>query len=165
MLQLDALVLSDVELHPYHYEEKPGVGLRIDAKVELSSELNERLLNLLKTGGYFTVIRRGIQEAPREMRFGAVYWSAHGETTKYDIVLVERTPSDEAPSTPWDLEGRNARAYLAFEVALRKELFKLLEERGVLSADDISGLRERAFGEQWTIENEFSRVPDIDMIS
>lgn len=164
MFNVETLVLRDIEVHPYDYKERLEGGLRIDAKIKLSLEMKERFLDLLKGGGYFPVIRRGIQAEPREMRFGAVYWSAHEDVTKYDLVLVERTPADEAPTTPWDLPGESARAYLAFEIALRRELFALLKDKGVLSEEEIANLRERAEQQEWLVRNEFFRVKDVDML-
>lgn len=163
-LDIQELIVDQVHLQPYRYKEDAQDGLRIDVKVELSKDDNEQFLKIWANGGYFSVIRRGIQDEPREMRFGSVYWSEHVEKFKYDFVLVERTTADEAPRHPWDLPGANARVYLAFEIALRRNLFDLLLKKGIISDEEIIVLKEKAKIEADKIEMEFHRVSDVDLL-
>ena len=163
-LNIEVLVLGDLEIHPYQYMEDSLEGLKIDGKVELSEEDSEKFLQLQSKGGYFPVIRRGIQEEAREMRFGAVYWSSGNGTVKYAFVLVEKTPADEASSLPLGQLEPKVRSYLAFEVALRKGLIELLQEKGIISSEEVTGLKEKAESEKWRVENEFYRVEDVDRL-
>ena len=59
--------------------------------VELSQDEEERLHALPK---YFEVIRKGINENPRSMRFGQLLWAKKGEKSRIQLFLVD-TAYDE----------------------------------------------------------------------
>jgi hypothetical protein len=163
--KIDALVVDGIEMYPHQYTEEAGTAaLRIDAKVKVSEEDSERLLKRLEKRGYFPVVRRGIQDEPREMRFGMVNWSENEGEIKYNLVLVEKSPEDERPQHQLGIADANARAHLAFEIALRRELFTLLQSKGVLSEEEIAGLERKAEENEWRIQNGFYRVKDVDLL-
>jgi len=69
-LMAQSLRLNDIILCPYSYEEEfDGDELCIRSRVMVTPEQDARLRLLMKDDGYFSVVRHGICEQPREMRF------------------------------------------------------------------------------------------------
>jgi len=173
MLNIESLVVGNLELYPYYYHEEMrdsgsviniGEGLAINAKVKMPKEESERFLEFQFHADYFPVVRHGIQEEPREMRFGAVYWSEHEGEIRYSINLVEKSPEDEEPQHPIGVPNAHMRAQLAFETALRRELFEFLKQKEILSDQEIEGLYDKAEKQAWRVENSFYQVRDVDML-
>lgn len=90
--------LLGLDLVPYEYEERVDYGgIVIEMKVRTTQTENELLEHHSGMGDFFPVIRHGIEERPREMRFGKCVWSEDGEHIKQYLVLVEKV-FDEADS-------------------------------------------------------------------
>ena len=78
----EVLVVDDIELRPRWYEEQvDGEGLVIETIVEVEAEARRRLHALFGGAGYFPVVRRGLSDAPVEMRFGMTGWSERASMT------------------------------------------------------------------------------------
>ncbi|HET7322475.1 MAG TPA: hypothetical protein VFI96_08285 [Longimicrobiaceae bacterium] len=114
-LSLDALLLGGLELHPYEYREAVVEGgLTISAKV-LGSEADVRTLRALFTGQEsFPVVRRGIQDEPREMRLGVAEWSPFEDGVKYRLVMVDAGLNEEMRLELARIEEENTRAALGY---------------------------------------------------
>ncbi len=165
-LSLEALVIEGLELHPYEYREafSEEGGLTIWAKLVGSKAGVLRLRALLKTHPFFSVVRRGINEQPRQMRFGVAEWSEHEGQIKYRMVLVD---SDADPATHPELiriEEANQRAAIAFYMNFVERLAGLLEKKGILPREEVEAAREAASEEPWQGRHEFWRVPDVDLL-
>ena len=64
------LLIDDLILRPYFYEEEFDCDdLSVKSRVMVSPDQDARLRMIMKDDGYFSVVRRGINEEPREMRF------------------------------------------------------------------------------------------------
>jgi hypothetical protein len=164
-LALEALVLDGVELHPYEYREAfTGDELTIWAKLVGTRAGVLRLRALLKSRDTFPVVRRGIHDEPREMRFGVAEWSEHEGQIRYRVVLVDAGADPAEHPELLRIEEANTRAALAFYMGFVERLAELLEKRGLLSAEEIEGAREAAREEPWPERREFWRVRDVDLL-
>ncbi|HEV2131753.1 MAG TPA: hypothetical protein VGR27_11650 [Longimicrobiaceae bacterium] len=165
-LSLQALLVGGIELHPYEYREEFSEAgeLTIWAKLVGSKQSVLRLRALLKTHPFFPVIRRGIHDEPREMRFGVAEWSEHQGQIKFRMVLVDRDADPTQHPELLRIEAANQRAGTAFYMNFVERLAELLERRGVLPAAEIEAAREAAREELWQGRHEFWRVPDVDLL-
>lgn len=169
-LNLDALVLDDLELRPtrYHEEVRQDI-LHAEATVLVDDATRDQLRALMQADGgggpYFPFVRRGINDAPVEMRFGMCGWSEHPEGTKYRLILVDRR-YDALGESPHahisDHDRMNRRRTLAFRAAMLDEVLAALVGKGLLSDAEVDALRERAKGRVWDVQHAFWRVPDAD---
>jgi hypothetical protein len=164
-LSLQELVLDGVRLHPYEYREIfSGDELTIWAKLIGTKAEVLRLRALLKTRDCFPVIRRGIRDEPRLMRFGVAEWSLHDERIKFRVVLVDdNTDLAEHPELA-RIEEANNRAAISFYMNFVEHLARALETRGILPAEEIEAARAAARDELWPARHEFWRVPDVDLL-
>lgn len=165
-LQLEALLLGGVELHPYEYREQfSETGeLTIWAKLVGSKQSALRLRALVKTHPSFPVVRRGIAEEPREMRFGVAEWSEHEGQIKYRVVLVDRDVDLSEHPGLLRISEQNQRAALTYYMNLVERLADLLKRKGLLPEAEIEAAREAAREEPWQGRQEFWRVPDVDRL-
>lgn len=164
-LGLQALVLNGVELHPYEYREQfSGTDLTIWAKLAGTRAAVLRLRTMLESHRSFPVVRLGIDQRPRPMRFGVAEWSVHDDQIKYRIVLVDRAADPAEHPELARIEEANSRAGLAFYMNFVERLAVLLERRGVLPAEEIQAARNAAREELGPSRREFWRVPDVDAL-
>ncbi len=163
-LSLRALVVDNVELHPYEYrEEISDEGeLTIWAKLVGSKTQVFRLRALLNTQDPFPVVRHGIQNEPRSMRFGVAEWSEHEGRIKVRLVLVDRDAHRADHPEVLRIARENQQAAVAFYMNFVERLADVLETRGLLSAAEIEAAREAAREAPWQARQEFWRVPDVD---
>jgi len=164
-LALEELVVDGVALHPYEYRESfNGDELTIRAKLVGSRKEVLRLRALLKTRDAFPVVRRGIQDEPREMRFGVAEWSLHEGQIRYRLVLVDQGADLSAHPELVRVEVENTRAAAAFYMNFVENLAQLLEARGILPAEQIEAARAAAHEQVGQTRREFWRVPDVDLL-
>jgi hypothetical protein len=159
--------LLGLDLAPYEYEERiDRGGLWIEMKVRITKTDDEVLEQYIWTGDYFPVIRHGIEERSREMRFGKCVWSEDGEDIKQHLVLVEKVVDEAAEGHPlvgaFEPEGRRTRGMTAETRELLEALFGLLAEKNVLSNADIEDIRKRAETGFPTRFRQLFRADDID---
>lgn len=81
-LKIEHLVIAGIKLSPYKYSEEYDDGIIINTCVRISNEENEQLKNAIGKNIYFEVIREGISQESKMMRFGKTIWSEDGEFTK-----------------------------------------------------------------------------------
>ena len=164
-LSLQELVLDGVRLHPYEYRETfSGDELTIWAKLIGTRAEVLRLRALLKTRDCFPVIRRGIRDEPRMMRFGVAEWSLHEERIKYRMVLVDEHADLADHPELVRIEEANNRAAVMFYMNFVEHLARALESRGILPAEEIEAARAAARDELWPTRHEFWRVRDVDLL-
>src|SRR5690606_9154689 len=69
-IKIKKLLIEDIELIPYEYEETLSDGaIIIHAKVSVTKDIADRIEGFKNEEEYFTVIRDGINENPIKMRF------------------------------------------------------------------------------------------------
>jgi hypothetical protein len=104
-LQPTAVMLDQLEITPYAYEERIEADgdLVIDLKTRLASPqhatLQAMILRCRADASYFPVLRKGLQDTPRTTRFGKCTWSAHDGEFKHNLILVEQV-YDQRESDP-----------------------------------------------------------------
>jgi hypothetical protein len=163
-LKLENLAIDGWALNPYKYNEEfddKGV-LTIYARVELTEAEEGRRRKLPI---YFQVIRKGINDAPREMRFGQVLWSKGETDDKYrvSLILVDKA-LDERGLKHGFLEPQFGNLAVTAAVA-RLRLSMLLDRlvaKGVLSSDEVEAIRsvDKDMLDMELREND--RVDDLD---
>lgn len=163
-LNLEALVLDGLELHPYEYrEELVGGGLTIWAKLVGDEEDVLRLRRLLGSRDTVPVVRRGIQAEPREMHLGVGEWSEQEDRIRYRLVLVEAGVDEGAHPELARIKRDNSRAALGFYMNFAERVVGLLVSKGVLSDAEVEVVREAASFEPVMVRQGFWRVvADID---
>jgi hypothetical protein len=163
-LDLEALVVDGIELHPYEYREEPtNGGLTIFAKLVGSEEDVHELRRVLRGRESVPVVRRGIEDAPREMRLGVGEWTEHEDRMKYRIVLLEAGVDDASHPELVRIRRENNRAALGFYMNFAERLVGLLVDKGVLTEKEVEAAREAASFEPVAVGNDFWRVvSDID---
>lgn len=163
-LKIDSLVIAGVEVTPYEFTEKYDDAIIIQAKIKLSKEDAEKLDMATKENKYFDVIRKGISDEVKKMRFGKVIWSENDGYIKKDIVLVEDIyDNKESPlSKFFQPEFSNIMDMLSYNKNLNDELLKLLISRGQLSAEELEQIKTVAKNNIRATTKEYYRVEDID---
>jgi hypothetical protein len=91
-LEVEELIINDLSLRPYAYEESSNkAGLEIVARVKLSRAETDQLRQLQLGESPVAVVRRGISDSPRVMTFGRVLWSGSDEGFKLNVVLFDES--------------------------------------------------------------------------
>jgi hypothetical protein len=164
-LALEALVIDSMELHPYEYREELIEGaLTIWAKAVGTHADVTRINRLIRTRSTFPVVRRGIQNDPREMRLGVAEWSEYEDRIKYRLVLVDREAAGEVRTELTRIQEQNNRAAIGYYANLVERLSNLLVNRGVISSAELSTIREAARAEPGVARHEFWHVADVDTL-
>jgi hypothetical protein len=164
-LLLDALVLDGVELHPYEYrEEVVGDGIVVLAKMAGEEPEVDRIRRLMRGRQTTSVVRRGIQDEPREMRIALSEWSQAEDRVKYRIVLIDRGLEVAGrPDLAW-IEEERKHAALGFYANFLERLADLLVEKGALTREELQAVREGARAAPGVARHEMWRVADIDEV-
>lgn len=164
-LSLEALLVGDLELHPYEYrEEVVGDGLAIWAKVVGQRADVDRLGGMIQGRESFPVIRRGIQDTPREMRLELAEWSVYEDRVKYRLVLLDRNIEAGWRAQLLTLEEERNRAALAYYANLVERLAGLLVTHGVFTREELDSARAGAH-ETATVERQDAwHVADVDAL-
>ncbi|HOT07199.1 MAG: hypothetical protein A4E45_00484 [Methanosaeta sp. PtaB.Bin039] len=165
-LELERLDIEDLSLHPYFYEEEFDCDdLSIKARVLISPSEDARLRSLIRSGDFFSVVRHGIDEQPREMRFGkTILWSRHNDGFKYEIIMVDRSYDERDRPLARIFQPQTSRMQfmLAANMELLDGLIQALLEKGTLSPEEASSIRKRAEESSWDRMREFFEVKDVD---
>jgi hypothetical protein len=168
----EEIVVDGLSLRPYTYEERveDGGGIVIRAHVNVDHATRQKLETKLQAddqapGSYFDVVRTGIQDTPRRMRFGRCFWSEHDADTKYDLTLVEKTVDDSHPLIPgFYPELPNMRRDIALARNLISALLDSLIQSGSLSVDEKSAIEERAKAGLWQRHWSLFKLENIDNV-
>jgi hypothetical protein len=164
-LTLEALVIDSMELHPYEYrEEILEDSLTIWAKIVGTHADVTRINRLIRTRTSFPVIRRGIQNRPREMRLGVAEWSEYEDRIKYRLVLVDHEIGEPLRAELGRIQEQNNRSAVAYYANLLDRLADLLVERGAISRRELDGIREAARSQPGVARHEFWHVADVDVL-
>jgi hypothetical protein len=163
-LKIDHLLMADLEVKPYRYKEdfdQKGV-LTIDCRVELSESDEKRLRNWPT---YFLVVRKGINDSAREMRFGMLLWSKKESDDKYrmSVILVDKA-YDKPPILRGFLEPQftNQARRVAVSRLWLTALIDKLTSKGILTADEAEQIRTINEHDLKTEFNKLFSVDDLD---
>lgn len=164
-LSLRALLVGEIEMHPYEYREEPvGNGLVIRAKLVGTEEEVLRLRRLVKQQDSFSTVRQGIQEEPRSMHLRVEEWSEFEDRVKYRITLIDEDLDVGADEEFAGTEGESNRAALGFYANYLERLAELMVRKGYLSRAELRALRDASRAEPGVSRHELWRVADIDQI-
>ncbi len=166
-LKMTTLEIAGLILNPYYYDEKfDEDALIIEAKVKLSGPQFTELKEVMKKTDYFPVIRHGINEEPREMRFGSTSWSEEKDNIKHEILLVEKSydNKDRKSKVLYEPQMSNIQTMLATDTEILEELISTLTAKNLLSIEDVNQIRLKASDRLWERKREFDRMKDIDKI-
>jgi hypothetical protein len=162
-LSLRALLLDDIELHPYEYREEPvSGGLVIRAKLVGSEDEVLRLRRLAAERENWKVVRQGIQDEPREMRLSVEEWSELDDRVKFRIALADSALVLNQDETEVETESESSRSALAFYANYLESLAEMLVAKGVVTREELRTLREGARADSGVIRHELWRVADVD---
>jgi hypothetical protein len=160
--QVTQLVLGDWGLTPYKYhEEFDGDALIAQARVELTADEYEKLFAMPK---YFPVVRKGIDDEPREMRFGQLLWSQSGDKYRVELYLVEKKHDDTDRIRSFlEPQSSNDARRIVYSSIVLDRLIDSLVTKGILSAEE--GEKMRNIDDERQVELEMAkrnRVDDLD---
>ena len=133
ILKIDKLIVGELEIEPYQYDERydkleqDDEALIINGKSEaIYDDFLEQYLSKEK---YFNVVRQGINEQTINMRFGKVTWSRIEDTEKIkiDFTLVEKNYDiNSNNSSLFNPEFNNMMWETAYKSKLLDELIEYL---------------------------------------
>ena len=166
-LNIKNLIISGKTYVPYEYSEDfDKESLIINAKIKINlNEINELIIEKSKKDEiYFPVIREGINNTEKSMRFGQIYWSKNNSEYKYDLVLVEKSYDENKKRlrNKFHTKEANESSSLAFTNNLLHELTKLLIDKKTISEKEVEILRK--ISEEKIVEKirNFYEMDDID---
>jgi len=167
-LKIASLIISGKEFYPYEYSENFDDGfLMIFAKVKLSSDQIKKMLieKIKKDDKYFPVIRKGINDKEKLMRFGTVFWSKNNDDYKYDIVLVEKKCDEIGMFKDKDnfwIKNSNLEHLVAYNNNYLDELIKLLINKKILSEKEVEIIKNKSKEKELEKVIDLYKVDDID---
>jgi len=158
-LPVTELVVDAETFRPYSYEETAGAdGLEVAARVKLSGREVERLRKLQAESKLMNVVRRGISETPRRMRFGRLMWSGGDAEYKFNITLFDEGYSlhsllDDPLITYPGFTSLRTRSKL-------QKLVEVLKSKGLLDQGELDAIDSATpTEEEWLT---CDRVDDLD---
>jgi hypothetical protein len=164
-LKCELLTIDDLDLTPYFFEETlQNGGITLTCKVTTSAAIDDRLQALLiakDDDGYHQVIRHGIQDTPRRMRFGNCQWSSTDAGFKQHLILVEDAAElhlDYHPFAEFGNLYRSGALSMEFVEALVAEMVGA----GIISEEILGRARATAEANLPHRLRALSRVEDID---
>jgi hypothetical protein len=163
-LKIDKLMLDDLLINPYFYDEElSGEDLILEVKTILNDKENLKLNELMKGKTYFPVQRIGISDQPLEMRFGQCLWSKNEDGFKHHLRIVQKTYDREGIQRGLcQPQTSNMESMLAENYVLLEQLLMLLQQKGLVASDEIQQIKKSAKEKNWETRREFDRVEDID---
>ena len=165
---VDSLIVDELTLYPYSYNEKfIRDALTIKAKVKLSELQFAEIKKLIERHDYFKVVRHGISDEPREMKLGVPLWSKHKDIIKYEIILSDKKYFETKKKilffSPSLLQRiSNMSFLLAKQDEILKEVLTVLSNKKVLTNDEITEIKEKASTQSRIREIDFYQAKDID---
>ncbi|VVB69656.1 Uncharacterised protein [uncultured archaeon] len=165
-LEVESLSINGLVLHPYFYEEEFDCDdLSIRSRVMVSPEQDAILRMLMKDYEYFQIVRRGISDEPREMRFSnTILWSRHGNRFKYEIILVDRSydERDRPLARLFQPQMSRMQSAIAAQAEMVEAILETLVMRKYLTEGNVAEMRKKAAERIWDRKREFYEVRDID---
>jgi len=170
-LQADAVEFEGLSLRPLRYEEIiDDDALTISFRARLTSTETETLRGLqqfrAKDDRYFLVVRRGVSDQPRRMRFGRVLWHAlEGGDVEHEITLAEDV-YDMTPRTAFRaLAGEPQVGHLLSTVEQllgeRDALLDVLKSGGVFDDAAVERVHQAGAAARGVSRYRFYEVDDI----
>lgn len=165
-LKIESLIISGIEFDPYEYlEDFDDESLIITAKVKISTNsINELIIDKYnKKEIYFPVIRKGINEIKKLMRFGQIFWSKNDDIYKFDLILVEKSYDENAKGLKDNHIDKiyNIQELLAYTSNYLDGVIELLINKKLLNTKEIESIKDKANGKVKEKIRDFYKVKDI----
>lgn len=161
-LTLESLQIADITLAPYKYrDEFDQDSLICNLCFDLDAETYKHVRNLPM---YFPVVRKGISEEPRTMRFGMVIWASEDEQNYRMRATIVEESYDKTGIGHGFLEPMftHMMEQLVVTTARLSKLLDLLESKGLLTEEEKKGVIEIPDSERKDKKELFYRVRDFD---
>lgn len=157
----ESLILNDLELKPYQYKEFLGAdkSLMIDARIVLTEDQYAEIGRFKK---YVMVVRKNIDEKPREMNFFEAAWSREGDEIKEQITLFDRKEREKiSPFGPW---LKNLKILAIKQSLIIEDLSNILVSKGIIDEEKIKEIVTNITEERIRDKDrELNRLPrDLD---
>jgi hypothetical protein len=172
MVKADKLIIGNLTVEPYFYEEgTQNDALFIIARARLTAEQAEPLRQMIirysmarPNEQYFPVVREGLSDEPRQMRFGGGAWSQRDGIVNQEITLVDRVYDEHGGGVNL-LTAQKARTDdNIVELSARlEELLSLLRAKHILTDDELERVRQPTPEMRARQRFELLRVNDLDM--
>jgi hypothetical protein len=163
---IDSLSIGGLLLQPYFYEEEFDCDeLSISARVMVTQEQDIVLRKMMVQEKYFPVIRHGICDVAREMRFSrTILWSKHHHNIKYELILIDKGYDERDPLLSRVLQPQMSRMQhmIASQSQMVEGLLSMLHSKGFIEEEDIAVMKAEAAGQVWNKIREFYEVGDLD---
>jgi hypothetical protein len=167
-LVLDRLSIDGRDFVPTRYKASAHNGiLSISVQVTVDDGQRDWLRSLMDAQVYFPVIRRGINDAPTQMRFGLCTWSRHGTETKYLLRLVDERDDaqDWRAPTSADVWRENKTRALLFRAAYVDEIAALLVRKGLLTDAEVEQIKADAGRQVPERSHRLLETDDVDRLT
>lgn len=168
-LNLDSLEIHGELVDPDEYREDNRDGAlfcTVKARVSVATLDRFWARRGAEDDRYFDVIRHGITEKPRRMRFGQILWQrlddfdAEVRTLFY---LVEKVSDDDSDHLMIEDPGaRGARLATARNDIILDRLLHLLVDRSIVTAEVVEQIQQMASDEVWQRQKDYYRVSDLE---
>jgi len=142
IIDVKIIKIDDLVLEPYVYEEEESsdTQIEIEFKVVVNKRQREKLIQMLYSEKeYFNVIREGIDDNPREMRFGLPEWSRikNKNEYKYRLILIDYNPNEKQFPIPNKTVFDNLMIKYTKTKMTLDMLIERMKEKKILKEDDI----------------------------
>jgi hypothetical protein len=165
-LEIEKIYINELALIPYFYDEEFDCDdLSIKSRVTVTPEQDAVLRLLMKEDGYFQVVRHGISDRPREMRFSnTILWSRHGNKFKYEIIMVDKSydERDRPLARLFQPQMSRMQSTVAAQAEILEAILQTMVTRKYLTEGDVAEMRKKASERVWDRKREFYEVKDID---
>lgn len=165
-LSVQQLVINDLVLEPYEYQEELDSfdSLTIRAKVVLEKDELDQLHQMVLNEKQVQVIRKGISETPVDMRFGLMYWSPDdGGRVKHEIYLHTRDLASTSEVNRLFHWVSKTRVQAGENKDVVAGILQLLERKQIITAEETAELYAVAKERKFETALGFYEMEDIDV--
>jgi hypothetical protein len=97
------------------------------------------------------------------MRFGRRLWSRHTNGIKHELHLIDKRPDeDKMPKRIFQPEMFNMQDKIAEQTGILDELLTVLINKGLVGANEVKTIQEKAAARAWDVIEDFYRIDDLD---
>lgn len=168
-LDLENLVVAGHELRPHKYAEEirhEVLTCLVRARIPKETLSTFWAMRGARRGEeYFDVVRHGITDEPRRMRFGRILWTDRGDAGVEALFVLVDKACDDDPKNQLRIHGPNEGAVqesvAKLEVVMER-LLATLGVRSVISADEIDAVRSVSDELAHQRELNYHEVSDLD---
>lgn len=139
--QIEKLLINGSEFEPNLYkeeiQEREGNALWIDIFIETDVQ-NINPIKNIPNDDYFPVIRQGISDEEKEMRFGRTIWQEEGNKILFRTTLIEKIFDENSKSIPFFLNPDlpNIKRSICNTSENVNQLFSVLVDKNIITNEE-----------------------------